>query len=118
MATATIRQARPREPSRPEWPRSDRRMAFAALAAAALSGLLAAALIPRGPTSGLQAVALMVATLLTGVLAGVALRTRWAALLAPALHLAAFEAARASVFHVAGQTSGRPRFDTSLGMAM
>jgi len=118
MATATIHRPRSPERSRPASPRTDRRVAIAALAAAALSGLLAAALIPRGPTGGVEAVMLMGAALLTGVAAGVALRTRWAALLAPALHLAAFEAARASVFHVAGQTSGRPRFDTSLGMAM
>jgi pimeloyl-ACP methyl ester carboxylesterase len=80
--------------------------------------LLAAALIPRGPTGRVAVVVLMVATLLAGGLAGVVLRTRWAALLAPALHLVAFEAARASVFHVAGQTFGRPRFDTSLGVVM
>jgi pimeloyl-ACP methyl ester carboxylesterase len=85
---------------------------------AALSGILAAWLIPRGPTSGAAAVALMVATLLTGALAGLVLRTRWAALLAPALHVAAFEVARATVFDVAGLTFGRPRFDTSLGAVM
>lgn len=88
------------------------------LAVAVISGLLAAALAPRGPTSGVAAVALMAATLVTGALAGVTLRTRWAAVLAPALHLAAFEVARATLFHVPGQTFGRPRFGTSLGVVV
>jgi proline iminopeptidase len=122
MATSITSRLRPANPTNPAPPvRSvpDRRVVMvAALAPAVLSGLLAAALIPRGPTGRVAVVVLMVATFLAGGLAGVALRTRWAALLAPALHLVAFEAARASVFHVAGQTFGRPRFDTSLGVVM
>jgi proline iminopeptidase len=122
MAMPTINLARsgePAEPVRPERPtRYGRVVVLAALVPAILSGLLAAALVPRGPTSGAAAVVLIIATLLTGAMTGLALRTRWAALLAPVLHMFVFEAARASVFHVAGQTFGRPRFDTSLGVVM
>jgi pimeloyl-ACP methyl ester carboxylesterase len=89
-----------------------------ALVLAALSGLIAAALIPRGPTSGAAAVTLMTATLLTGALTALVLGSRWAMLVGPALHLAGFEIGRATVFDVAGETFGRPDFSTSLGVAM
>jgi hypothetical protein len=100
------------------WTTDRRTVTLAVLALAALSGLIAAAAIPRGPTSGVAAAVLMTATLLAGFLAGLVLRSRWAALVAPALHLAAFEIGRATAFHVAGETFGPPDFTTSLGTAM
>lgn len=88
----------------------------AVLAAAAVSGIVVAASIPRGPTTGTEVATLMAGTLVLGYLVGAAVGTRWAALAAPALHLAGFELARATVFRVDGPTLGRPRFDVTMGV--
>jgi pimeloyl-ACP methyl ester carboxylesterase len=88
-----------------------------ALTAAALSGVVAAAAIPRGPTTGAEVALLMLAALVVGVFAGSA-GSRWAVLLAPALHLAGYELARASLFRRDGPTFGGPRFDVTMGVLL
>lgn len=66
----------------------------AAAGVAALSGILAGVTMPRGPVTTTQALLLMALALLTGMLTGVVLRSRWAMLLAPAAHVVAFELTR------------------------
>ncbi|MFZ1283014.1 MAG: alpha/beta fold hydrolase [Propionicimonas sp.] len=58
------------------------------------SGLIAALLMPRGPVTAAQAIVLLILSLATGLAAGAVLRSRWAMLLAPVVHLAAFELGR------------------------
>jgi pimeloyl-ACP methyl ester carboxylesterase len=83
-----------------------------------LSGVVSAAAIPRGPVTGTQVLALIVAATLVGALAGWRVRTRWAILAAPVLHVAVWEVARATVFRLDGLTFGRPRFDVSMGVLL
>lgn len=66
----------------------------AAAGAAITSGLAAALIMPRGPVTSVQALILMALGLLTGIAAGFAMRSRWASLIAPVTHIAAFEIAR------------------------
>ncbi len=65
-----------------------------AAAGPALWGLIAGWWTPRGPLTVLQALAAMVVGLATGALSGMALRSRWAMLLAPVLFVAVVELAR------------------------
>lgn len=58
------------------------------------AGWLSGAVLPLGPTSSVQAVALMLGGAATGALAGLGMRSRWAMLLAPAAYLVALEATR------------------------
>ncbi|MFI7542275.1 alpha/beta fold hydrolase [Actinoplanes sp. NPDC049599] len=81
-----------------------------------LSGVVSAALIPRGPVTGTQVVVLLIVATLVGGLAGWGVRTRWMVVAAPVLHLAGWELARATVFGLDGPTFGRPRFDVTLGV--
>jgi proline iminopeptidase len=60
-------------------------------------GVLAGIWTPRGPLTTTEALAAMVLGLGTGVLVGVALRSRWAMLLAPAVFVVVFEVMRAGV---------------------
>lgn len=82
----------------------------AALGVAALSGLLASVFMPRGPVTTVQAVSLVAGTLAVGVLGGYLLRSRWALLLLPAVHLAVFELGRMGVN---GPTVDLPRLDSA-----
>lgn len=129
MASSPTRLQPPTSPARPvtrpaagrtfRWPRrfNDRRTTLAAaVATAALSGVLAAALLPRGPTTPVEALALLTVLLLAGAATGLLLRSRWAVLLAPALHLAGFELARATVVHVQGVAFGPVRLGTTAGV--
>jgi pimeloyl-ACP methyl ester carboxylesterase len=68
--------------------------AATAVSIAALSGLLVARAMPRGPITTTQALLLMAIGLLVGVAAGFVLRSRWAMLLAPAVQVVAFELGR------------------------
>jgi pimeloyl-ACP methyl ester carboxylesterase len=88
----------------------------AVLAAAACSGVLAAALIPRGPTTGTEVVVLTAGLLMLGGLVGAVIGARWAALAGPAAHLAGYELARSTALRVDGPTLGRPRFDVTMGV--
>lgn len=73
----------------------DQRIGFAVgLGIAVLVGLLVALVLPRGPVTALQAVALLPVCLVTGGLIGLITRSRWAALLAQMAHAAAFELGR------------------------
>ena len=66
----------------------------AALGAAAAYGLLAGLWTPRGPLTTFEALASMLLGLLTGLAAGLALRSRWALLVAPLVFATAFELVR------------------------
>ena len=70
------------------------RMAPAALAGAA-AGLVLGLVMPRGPMTSIQSLTALALSLGAGVLAGWLMRSRWAALLAPAALAAVFEATRA-----------------------
>jgi len=61
---------------------------------AALAGLLVALLMPRGPATAIEALIVMGLGLIVGILAGLALRSRWALLLAPLAYGLAFELGR------------------------
>ncbi|HLV13134.1 MAG TPA: alpha/beta hydrolase [Trueperaceae bacterium] len=84
-----------------------------ALGLAALSGVVAGLALPRGPVTTDQALALLVGGLAVGGAAGALLRSRWALLLVPALHLVAFELVRVGAV---GPTVDLPRFDTAFGV--
>jgi pimeloyl-ACP methyl ester carboxylesterase len=83
-----------------------------------LSGVVSAAVIPRGPVTGAQVVLLLTGTVLVGGLAGRFVRSRWLVLAAPVLHVAGWEIARATVFRLDGPTFGPPRFDVTLGVLL
>jgi pimeloyl-ACP methyl ester carboxylesterase len=83
-----------------------------------LSGVVSAAVVPRGPVTGTQVLTLVFTATLVGALAGWSARSRWAILAAPALHVAVWELARATVFRLDGPTFGRPRFDVSMGVLL
>jgi proline iminopeptidase len=78
--------------------------------------VVSAAVAPRRPVTGTQVAVLITAATLAGGLAGWSVRSRWAILAAPALHVAMWELARATVFRLDGPTFGRPRFDVTLGV--
>ncbi|MFC7277745.1 alpha/beta fold hydrolase [Paractinoplanes rhizophilus] len=114
----TVEHTRPLAPRRALAGGGIRERLIAVSAVAALSGLVAAALLPRGPTTGTEVVALMAGTLIVGVLAGVLSQSRWAGLLGPVAHLTAYELARFTVFEVPGPTLDRPRLDVTLGVLL
>jgi proline iminopeptidase len=108
-------------PAGSRWARwwGDRRITLPTAAAlAAASGVLAAALLPRGPTTRPEALALLTGVLLVGVAAGLLLRSRWSLLLAPVAHLAGFEVARATVLYVPGVVFGPIQLDTTAGITI
>ena len=61
---------------------------------AAGAGLISAWLTPRGPVTTPEALVSMAAALLVGVVAGLALGSRWGMLAAPVMFVVAFELAR------------------------
>lgn len=65
-----------------------------ALGAAAAYGVLAGLWMPRGPLTAVEALAAMMLGLLTGLAAGLALRSRWALLVAPVVFATVFEVVR------------------------
>ncbi len=80
---------------------------------AGLTGAVIALLMSRGPVVTWQALLLMVTGLLTGVAAGFVLRSRWAMLLAPLAHVAAFELTRSGA---TGPTVDGIQVDTTFGI--
>lgn len=84
-----------------------------ALSAAALSGLLAAIFLPRGPVTTGQALVLLLGALAVGTLGGYLMRSRWALLLLPLAHLVVFEVGRIGA---AGPTVDLPRLDSAFGI--
>lgn len=78
---------------------SDRRSAsvvalVGAIAVAAVAGIIAAQVWPRGPISAADALVWMTGSLVVGVVCGLILGSRWAAVLAPIAAIVAFELAR------------------------
>jgi len=74
---------------------ASRRLSWsAALGAAATYGVLAGLWTPRGPLTTLEALAAIMLGLLTGLAAGLALRSRWALLVAPVVFATVFELVR------------------------
>jgi pimeloyl-ACP methyl ester carboxylesterase len=80
---------------------------------AALSGLLVGLAMPYGPATAGQALAVLAGGLVVGGLAGLALRSRWALWLAPAVHMLAIEIARRDAV---GPTVDLPRLDEPYGI--
>lgn len=86
---------------------------LAACGVAALSGLLAALAMPRGPVTTAQAVTLIAGGLVVGGAGGYLMRSRWSLLLVPVVHLIAFELGRIGAV---GPTVDLPRFDSAFGV--
>jgi pimeloyl-ACP methyl ester carboxylesterase len=93
--------------------RDGRVAAATGLGIAALSGLLVAFAMPRGPVTTAQTLALLAIGFGTGVAAGLAMRSRWAMLLAPVVQLATFELGRLGAD---GPTVDGLHFDTATGI--
>lgn len=90
--------------------------AFAAAVAGgipALFGLLVGLTMPRGPVIAVQALLVMAFGLLSGVSAGLALRSPWAMLLAPIAYGVVFELTRSGA---SGPLVDAPRLDTTFGI--
>src|SRR5690606_3828623 len=83
-----------------------------------LSGVIAATAIPRGPATGTEVAVLMVGCLLVGMAVGWAMRSRWATVAAPALHLAAFETFRITIFDRPGATLDPTSFGATKGVLL
>ncbi len=93
---------------------SDRRIgALVAAGIAAVAGLIVAGAMPRGPITTAGALWLLATSLLVGTLAGLALRSRWAMVLAPAVNLLAFEIGRRGTD---GPTVDGLHLDTTFGI--
>lgn len=74
---------------------SDRRIALVvSTAVAIIGGIVAAWLMPRGPVTTTEALVWMAGTLITGLLGGLVLGSRWSMLLSPVAFVVAFELAR------------------------
>lgn len=84
-----------------------------ALAAAILLGLLVAFIMPRGPTTPAQALFIMAAALAVGLIAGFAMKSRWAMLLAPVAHMIFIEI---SWLWIPGPTVDGIRLDEAYGI--
>ena len=80
---------------------------------AILTGLLVGTTMPRAPATAGQALVLMLTGFVAGGIAGLAMRSRWAMVLAPVAHVAAFEVARLGT---PGITVERIRFDSAYGL--
>ena len=71
--------------------------ALIACASPLLAGLLIGQTMPYGPTTTAQVMAVMAIGLVTGLIGGVLLQSRWALLLIPLLHVIAIEVARLGI---------------------
>ena len=93
---------------------ADKRLGWGVTLLAAVGyALLAGWWTPRGPMSALQGLAAMGLGLLVGLIAGLALRTRWAMLVAPAAFATAFELVR---LNASGPTVDGIRLDSTYGI--
>ncbi|NTW96926.1 MAG: alpha/beta hydrolase [Oscillochloris sp.] len=94
--------------------RKGRRLGVAlVLSGAALAGAFVSVALPRGPTTQSQALLVLVGSVIVGVIAGLAMRSRWAMLLAPLVHIIALELARPQIL---GPTVGAIRLDETYGV--
>ena len=89
------------------------RVVAAALAGAS-AGLVLGLVMPRGPMTSIQSLTALALALCAGLLAGWLMRSRWAALVAPAALAAAFEATRAGT---QGPSVGPIHLDSVYGIA-
>ena len=77
------------------------------------AGWLSGAFLPLGPATAGQAIVTMVGGGITGALAGLGMRSRWAMLLAPAAYLAALETTRDAGL---ARSVGEVTLDSSYGL--
>jgi proline iminopeptidase len=82
------------------------------LAVAGFSGLGIGLAMPRGPVTSGQALALLVASMVVGFVAGFVLRSRWAMLVAPVAQIVVFEITR---LHASGPTVDGISIDGTFG---
>jgi len=114
MATTTLPRAHHALASRliftrPVWARF-----VLATGVAAAAGLIVGFLLPRGPITAAQAIALMLVGLAVGVVAGFVAHSRWAMLFAPLGFLIAFEIGRRGL--ASGPSVDTVRLDTFYGV--
>lgn len=83
------------------------------LGVSAIAGVLVALVLPRGPTTALQALVVLIAGLGIGVTTGLVLRSRWALVFAPLAHILAIELTR---LDAVGPTVDAVRFDSAFGL--
>lgn len=92
----------------------DRRMGMViAIGFAALSGILFAQILPRGPTAQTQGLLLLAGSLILGVLVGYVMQSRLAILLVPVVHVLALEIFRPQLL---GSTVGVLRLNETYGI--
>jgi proline iminopeptidase len=84
-----------------------------AVGVAALTGLIIALTLPRGPTTTAQALIVLITGLAVGVLAGLAMQSRWAMFIAPVAYIIALELGR---WGAVGPSVDLPRFDSTYGI--
>jgi len=80
---------------------------------AGAAGYILSKLMPRGPVDAPQTLIMMVICLTIGILAGLALPSRWRVLLVVLAHIAAYEIGRMGAV---GPTVDLPRFDSTYGI--
>lgn len=83
------------------------------VAPAAVVGIITALIMPRGPATAAQALAVMGSSLLAGLLTGWVLPRRWAMLLAPTAYILAIELVR---LDAVGPTVDALRLDNTFGI--
>lgn len=93
-------------------PRHGQVLRAAGLLVAAVPGLLAGVLMPRGPVTTTQVLVSIAVALVVGCAAGYLARTRWAILAAPLAYVAAFELAS---WPAQGVTVDRPSLEYAWG---
>ncbi len=116
MSSSTTSPALPdaRRPPFAQWLFGNRWVRLTvSLAVPALAGVLVGIVMPRGPATSAQALAVMALGLAVGVAAGFLLRSRWALLLAPAAHIITIELVRRPVV---GPTVDAIRLDSAFGV--
>ncbi len=92
-----------------------RRGATVAAGLGILSGVAVGIGMPRGPITSGEAIGVMITGALVGAAAGLAMGSRWAMLLTPVVHAAAFEVARIGT---SGPSVDGIRLDNGLGAAL
>ena len=84
-----------------------------AVGIALIAGLVVGLALPHGPTTQTQAILVLVGGLSVGLLAGLAMPSRWAMLIVPLAHIIAIEIVR---WGIAGPSVGAIRLDNMYGI--
>jgi len=84
-----------------------------AVGLAGLAGAVTAAALPHGPATAVQSLFVLVSALAVGLLAGLAMKSRWALGLTPAAYVIAVEVTRRSAV---GPSVDMPRLDETFGI--